>query len=429
MMTKSKESWKSVAYVPHFIEPVLRSERDEVAHQIVPSREVRLRQSGFIDMACVQKHSEHHIDRVPPQLGMTPPADANVTGHPKSYWISAGEQEIRALLKVEHAVVRMEIESKIAEKPGTSRHIQPHILADSLRRLVRRGEVATNTDATRGGRDIVTFSLSKPSVSKRLVERAAARKRLLQTRYLQWATGTAGLGRHTGIVGPSLEKSLHASILTSAPYLGYRMLNPVSGEVSTVWDFDATSFGSPDNGFLWHDADTNSDHLCLVEAKNTREWIYPWGSELYQLLFKCAHIYPEALRRGYGVIPVLVCRKASPTLYYAAKDLGFHVAEVGKQLVDFGLEVGSDEDRMVNEVRAELGFTDILDHNGTYRTIEKQFKSVIPGRALEITQQFAEVGQELESDFRLLRVDGNTQTKYRAMKANAESLGAEISWW
>lgn len=360
---------------------------------------------------------------------MTQQSDSNGIGRSKAYWVAAGERAILALLESEHAVVRREIESRISEKPGTSRHIQPHILADSLKRMQKKGLVIASSQPSRGGRTLETFSLASPAASARTVERAAGRKRLLLARYLQWANGTPGQGRHTGIVGASLERSLHSSMMESAPYVGYRVINPSGGKVNALWDMNFHALGATDNGFTWTEEIGGRKFVGLVEAKNLREWIYPWSPELFQLLYKAAFLHQDFADRGYEVLPVLVCRKASKTLFYAAKDLGFHVVMVGKQIIDFGNSEASEDERLVNEVRSELGFLDIIDHKGTHPAISKQFQSVLPSRSVEVAERFSQIGSKLQIDFQLLRTEGSNQRKYRNLKTKAKQYGADVSSW
>ena len=59
---------------------------------------------------------------------------------------------IREILAAEHAAVRRELESRIAEGhwSGSGENIDPHHVTNALRELVRLGELEFVTGATRG---------------------------------------------------------------------------------------------------------------------------------------------------------------------------------------------------------------------------------------------------------------------------------------
>ena len=345
----------------------------------------------------------------------------------KAQWVSDGESAIQELITTEYSVTHMEIEAKISEKPGTFNHLQPHILAQARKNLLRKSVIQRESRPTRGGRSVDTFSLTNSTASRRSVEKAAARKRTLTARYLQWASGTPGQGLHTGIVGSSLENILHESIRASSPSLGYRLNNPDTGKTEQIYDM--TFGGSLDNACVWHDDDHNAVFQIVVEAKNLREWIYPWSPELYQLLSKSARLAPFAEDAGQLIVPVLVCRRAHPTLFYMAKDLGFHVVDTTKQLINFGLVAGSEEDRLVNEVRAELGMLDILDHDGKYERIVNQFVTTIPRRALEIGRTWNDVGSKLQSHYLTLRAGNQVRNAYKDLREGVTAIGIAIRSW
>lgn len=63
---------------------------------------------------------------------------------------------IREILAVEHAVVRRELEGRIAEGhwPGSGENINPHHITNAVQQLLRRYEVQWVGGTTRGGADV-----------------------------------------------------------------------------------------------------------------------------------------------------------------------------------------------------------------------------------------------------------------------------------
>jgi hypothetical protein len=70
------------------------------------------------------------------------------------------------------------------------------------------------------------LALVNRSGRARAFEDAAARKRLLYARYLNWS------GQYYGRAG---ERVVHASLSIAASQAGYRLFNPRQGQVSTIF--------------------------------------------------------------------------------------------------------------------------------------------------------------------------------------------------
>ena len=83
---------------------------------------------------------------------------------------------IREILAAEHAAVRRELESRIAEGhwSGSGENIDPHHITNALRELVRLGELESVTGATRGGADVET--LQPPIVRAAAIGSTAPRR-------------------------------------------------------------------------------------------------------------------------------------------------------------------------------------------------------------------------------------------------------------
>src|SRR5450759_445853 len=250
-----------------------------------------------------------------------------------AYYVEAGLRAIPELLEVEHAVVWSEVEAKLADEEwGPAGHrIEPHHLSTARRALLDDGTITEQTAATKGGRPGSVFVLTSASRRTRATEAAAARKRLLQTRYLSWASGTK---QAPGTIGPAGERAAHASLLAVAPEAGYRVLNPATGHLTRLFGEDIPG-GPLDNGatlaFLDADGLPKGGVIVPIEVKNIREWMYPNRPELYQLLYKAAML--QQARPDQAFAPVLVCRRAHVTLFRMARDLGCFVAEARAQFV------------------------------------------------------------------------------------------------
>jgi len=104
-------------------------------------------------------------------------------------------QAILRLLDQEHAVLDREIEAKLADRPVTStsprvtlRGLDPHHLSNALDKLIEDKRIEVVRETTRGGSTIPVYALTDRRALRRETRfvHAAARKRLLQARYLSW---------------------------------------------------------------------------------------------------------------------------------------------------------------------------------------------------------------------------------------------------
>jgi hypothetical protein len=262
------------------------------------------------------------------------------------------EQGLRELLDVEHAIVWQEAQAKLADRQWESLPvpIDPHHLTTARRTLLARGVIEELLHPTRGGRKVSVLIPADRHRQERLVQDAAARKRLLQTRFITWASGSASTG--AGVIGKAGEQVVHAALTAAAPY-GYRLLNPVGGETRTLLGAPVPG-GSLDNAAFQTTMDAaqltpTGQYVVLIEVKNIREWIYPSAAELHQLLDKAAQLQQSHPDRRF--LPVLVCRRQHDTAARMAHHLGFYVIATKRQYVPPSL-AGPDLDA----VRAGLGY-------------------------------------------------------------------------
>jgi hypothetical protein len=109
-------------------------------------------------------------------------------------------QAIIALLQAEHAAIWLEIEAKLADRPyhdpASGRLLKgglnPHHLTNARKNLLEDEMIEEITQHTRGGTSINIMALSNRGRQKTAFEKAAARKRLLQARYLSWTKASGG---------------------------------------------------------------------------------------------------------------------------------------------------------------------------------------------------------------------------------------------
>ncbi len=120
-------------------------------------------------------------------------------------WRSIAAEKVLSLLVEEGAVTKPEMEAKLSEAPQHPglRRPEPHHLTMARNRLLQAGEIVSQRNTTRGGRAVTTFSLA---AGTKQADRAAARKRLLRSRYLSWSASpsewVASCGPHQGVVTP-----------------------------------------------------------------------------------------------------------------------------------------------------------------------------------------------------------------------------------
>ncbi len=323
--------------------------------------------------------------------------------------MALGRKAILELLEEEHAAVWLEVEAKVADHAWHSlrRPVQPHHLTTARTQLRREGVIKESPGATRGGAAISVLHLADLRRRKKAFERAAARKRLLQARYLSWAV-------RRNLLGPAGERVAHASLVDVAPAAGYRLERPEGGPVASL--FGAPVPGGPLDGAA-HVQVTDMSGITravvtiLVEVKNVREWIYPDSERLHQLLYKSARL--KERHPDVPIVPVLVCRRASYMTFTMAKAFGFYVADAKAQFVPRRQDVTPTH---VNEVALELGFSDLVQDLGPNRLLRKHFSSALPRVAPTAAQTWATYGPSYVQHFERLR-DPRLSRKDRAAVA------------
>jgi hypothetical protein len=291
------------------------------------------------------------------------------------------------LLDEQHSVVKPEAITRLAETyfraSETNNNIDPHITGQAIDELIQSGILTDTAETTRGGRRIHTIQRVDLPGRKTLTALASRRKRLLYTRYLGWATGSSRYPR--GLIGPAGEAAARRAIMDSA---ALQPETPGAGEVSKILNVrlpgaaDSGGYMTPIVGGLPQPPVT-----VLIEVKNLREWIYPTSSELYQVLNKAMllkHANPTV-----PVVPILICRRAHPTTFFMAKQLGFLVIDMNIQYIGDTLD-----DDELDEVRNELGFTDLHHGTGPALRVRDRFRKHLP----PVISQFADTWTETTAD-------------------------------
>lgn len=345
-----------------------------------------------------------------------------------SEWVVLARQGILDLLEVEHAAVWDEIEAKIADVrwPTLETHIDPHHLSTARRQLIEEELVADVEEPTRGGRPIGVFHRTDLPKRKTSISRAAQRKRLLQARYQRWGFGDKSTA---ALLGSSGERVVRASLEVAAAKAG---MMPIQGDFRPVSKVLGMPISGPfDNGVympsLGADDMPGSTVTVPIEVKNRRTWIYPNSDQLYQLLAKSAAL--QAAKPDYPIVPVLVCRRRHITTQKMARQLGFFVVEAKHQFIDWP---ETEDVRLLEEVRDELGYLDLVNQAGPSDNVQGYLAKGLPKILLEQAERWAHFGPKLKPYFDHLRreIAGNSHREvHERVRQAAVDLGATERGW
>jgi len=345
-------------------------------------------------------------------------------------WRDLAVDAVLDFVESEGAFVIPELEAKLADHAwGQYPPIQPHHLTTARLRLVHEGTLEHTSAPTRGGGMIATYTGPDPTKGAR---RAAARKRLLHSRYLSWTKRTSDWD--PAPIGSALERVVFRSVVSSAPH-GYRLLNPAGGEVGTM--FNQRVPGGPIDCVAVHSALDDyglpsASTFVLVEAKNLRQWIYPSTQELFQLLDKAASLqtaHPEV-----RFAPVLVCRRINPITASFARHVGFHIIETRVQYVRPIVRETEGGARKFDEVNDELGYGVVANDDAVTPMIN-QFRRTLPPRLDEVSERWRKFADhpEVPDLLAYLRDDEvqgrNRRNSLNALAAIAEQVHEEEARW
>ena len=221
---------------------------------------------------------------------------------------------------------------------------------------------------------------------------------------------------------------MHASLLAAAPY-GYRLFNPIGGEVRSLLG-GLVPGGSLDNGAVLTRVDPETltpegQYIVVVEVKNLRQWIYPRTQELHQLLDKAARL--QVAEPGRRFIPVLVCRKAHYLTTVMARQVGFYVIQTHRQYVrPFVAE--TDEGRCyLSELNSELAY-DLTPEAGPVNPMVEHFHTPIQRVADRTAERWAAVAGLIASTVGRLRDDALTYDERAAYMDELATMTAAALW-
>jgi hypothetical protein len=293
--------------------------------------------------------------------------------------------------------------------PSDLSGIDPHHLSNARRTLLNERVIEEIAGTTRGGSTVSVLAFADRRLRKTSFEEAAGRKRLLQARYIGWATGR---GRLPNLVGDAGERVAHASLIEAIQAgAGYNPLKKTTtGQVANIFGRPVPG-GSLDNAaFLAIEHNHQPIVISiLIEVKNVRHWIYPSSEELFQLLDKAAHLQQN--HPAYLFVPVLVCRRGHYTLFKMAADLGFIAFYTTVQPMLNHSRVKIDT---VSEVRDELGYMIELiqaDEIKGHAFVTNGFTKVLPGAAARIAHRWQQTAPTLAPFYQSLRASNLTPSQ------------------
>jgi hypothetical protein len=342
-------------------------------------------------------------------------------------WVELAQDGILTLLDREHeaAVVWDEVEAKLADVhwPVLPSYIEPHHLSTARQQLLEDGIIVEEEAATRGGRPIGVFHRTDLRRRTTAIDRTSQRKRLLQARYQRWGFGDKSTA---ALLGPSGERVARASLAAAAD-AGLRPIVSDFGQVGKVLGIDVP--GKFDNGVYMPsliDDDTPGPTVTVpIEVKNRRGWVYPNSDQLFQLLSKAAAL--QEARREAAIVPVLICRRHHITTQWMAKQLGFFVIAAKAQFIDWP----DDDERLLEEVRVELGYLDLINTNAANDEIRGYISRGLPKIIATSFQRWQHFGPQLKPYFDALRREVQQPSRTHLMRdfrAAAKALGADGGW-
>lgn len=290
----------------------------------------------------------------------------------KAQWVHRATAAVLNLLEEQLAAPRAEIDARLHEHglPHGGRRIKfdPHIITDAVNQLRTLGAIQERQHITKGGSTVPLFVVGDDHNRSTAVQRAVGRKAMLYRRFrlLSDQAGRAG------------EQVLRHSLLTAGPHL--TPMEPGYGEVRRA--MNVPLYGPLDSG-AWLNAIDPASGLprrpvaLPIEMKNRRLTLYPIHKEVHQLLSKAAAM--QQRHPDYPIVPVLVCRRAHPRLFWMAKDLGFLVHTAERQFTSLPRGITH---RLFEEVRTGLGLTDLTAVSSTQQPrIIQFFEETVPNRA------------------------------------------------
>jgi len=350
-------------------------------------------------------------------------------------WVAIARSQLTNLLDSQAVLSEPEAICRLVDQRLVAgfEAVSPHHVTQAKNLMARRNQLRIDTSVARGGRVVSLLVSVSPELSRKVVDSALSRKRLLMARYHGWTQGTVALG--PGLIGPEGEWVVERTLRDAG--VGAVLTKPGAGTLPGLKNFLGIEVpaGPLDNGLVLnplHPDGSPRAQLAVavpVEVKNVREWIYPHSQELHQLLYKSAAM--KAINPGLAIVPLLVCRRAHITTSYMAKRLGFFVAQTKRHYFPAHSRITPEA---FAEVRSELGLLDMvqgLDVCDNLRarlvTMQQHYDvetaAAVWGRVSEVP----EIVDVLESLFR----EGTAVLRRRKMnllRSLTEGIGISKGW-
>lgn len=291
------------------------------------------------------------------------------------------------------------------------------------------------SEETRGGGEYPVYGLTNREALRRKIKfrDAAARKRLLQARYMSWARESS---RMPNLIGKGGERATHASLknasLQVSPRVRCMLEKDEGGDVRRLFGQEVPS-GPLDNAahFMIRGTDGIPQLVtAVIEVKNLRHWIYPDTPELFQLLDKAMRlqiVHPDRL-----IVPVLICRQRQYLTHTMAQDLGCFVVPMVNQPMLPHVEVS---DEHFNEVCNELGYN-LVRTDGALDRLVTFFQEELPKYAIYNAKKWQQTAAALNTIARALQTLRQSNVSWnarslcmRSLKLTAvRVLGANREW-
>lgn len=245
-------------------------------------------------------------------------------------WTLLAKHVVLDLINDELALPHAELEARLYEQgihvPGAQRPVTfyPHVITAAVGELRELGTIIDQDHATKGNAKVTLFVPADQTNRTTAIERAVRRKGMLYARFLRLAK----------TAGPAGEQTVRTSLTRAGRHLVPVVDRPPFGPVRTL--LNVGLYGELDSAFWLHTIDPvrqvpRMPLTVPLEVKNRRLVLYPIHKEVHQLLSKAAVIQLE--QPDQPILPILVCRRAHPWLFWMAKDLGFLVHTTGRQFI------------------------------------------------------------------------------------------------
>ena len=280
----------------------------------------------------------------------------------KASWVALARSALLEVFDQQLIMPHAELEARLWEHgwhtPTAPKPLRffPHILSEATLQLQHEGKIVRADHPTKGGITADLLLTGDISNRKTRIMQAGRRKGMLYARYLRWSSSFGDAGERV------LNHSLTEAMREGAGYSPIVGGQPF-GQITKIGELKFP--GALDSGawLLVRDSITGlplNPHLVLIEVKNRRMTLYPRHPEIYQLLHKAAltaQRFPDQ-----PIVPALICRHAHPWLYWMAKDLGFLALGSRRQFLTLPPKTDT---KLLQEVKTELGLSDLTSINGT----------------------------------------------------------------